>query len=77
MAFIREAAGLDEHSTVVDLAAGTGLMTRLLLPVGRLIAVEPVPEMRAALHSAFREYWADELAAEGFHGGPATQGSAS
>jgi SAM-dependent methyltransferase len=50
VAFIREAAALEEHSTIVDLAAGTGLMTRLLLPVGRLIAVEPVVEMRAVLH---------------------------
>jgi SAM-dependent methyltransferase len=49
VAFIREAAALDSHSAVIDLAAGTGLMTRLLSPVGRLIAVEPVAEMRAAL----------------------------
>jgi SAM-dependent methyltransferase len=49
VAFIREAASLDERSTVVDLAAGTGLMTCLLLPVARLVAVEPVAEMRAAL----------------------------
>jgi len=49
IAFIRETARLDQRSTVVDLGAGTGLMTRLLGPVGRLIAVEPVPEMREAL----------------------------
>jgi SAM-dependent methyltransferase len=49
VAFIRREARLDERSTVVDLAAGTGLMTRLLRPVGRLIAVEPIPQMRAVL----------------------------
>jgi SAM-dependent methyltransferase len=37
-------------STVVDLAAGTGKLTRGLIPTGaRVIAVEPVPGMRAQL----------------------------
>ena len=49
LAYIREAAELTQQSTVVDLAAGTGLMTCLLAPVGRLIAVEPLPEMRRVL----------------------------
>jgi SAM-dependent methyltransferase len=49
VAFIREVGRLSENSTVVELGAGTGLMTRLLLPVGRLIAIEPVSEMRATL----------------------------
>jgi SAM-dependent methyltransferase len=44
--------GLDSTSTVVDLAAGTGKISRLLAPrTGRLIAVEPLPEMRAVLAS--------------------------
>lgn len=42
--------GLGPSSTVVDLAAGTGKLTRLLVPTGaRLVAVEPVASMRAVL----------------------------
>jgi SAM-dependent methyltransferase len=37
--------------TIVDLAAGTGKLTRLLLPFGDVVAVEPVAEMRAHLAS--------------------------
>lgn len=48
--FMVEITGLDESSTVIDLAAGTGKLSRRLLPrAGHLIAVEPVPEMRAKL----------------------------
>lgn len=32
---------------ILDLAAGTGKLTRLLLPLGDVVAVEPVAEMRA------------------------------
>ncbi len=41
------------ESRVLDLAAGTGKLTRELLPTGaQLVAVEPVPEMRAKLAAA-------------------------
>jgi SAM-dependent methyltransferase len=46
-----EQLGLVERTTLVDLAAGTGKLTRLLAPlVGRTIAVEPVAAMREKLH---------------------------
>jgi SAM-dependent methyltransferase len=46
-------AGIGPESTVLDLGAGTGKLTRLLLPSGaRVVAVEPVPEMRAHIDGA-------------------------
>src|SRR4051794_37829459 len=42
--------GGGSDSVVVDLAAGTGKLTRELVPrVGRVIAVEPSEDMRAVL----------------------------
>ena len=42
--------GIGPGRDVLDLAAGTGKLTRCLLPTGaRLLAVEPVPAMRAKL----------------------------
>ncbi|MBV8236939.1 MAG: class I SAM-dependent methyltransferase [Acidimicrobiia bacterium] len=42
--------GIDAGSVVVDLAAGTGKFTALLVQTGaRVVAVEPVPEMRETL----------------------------
>ncbi len=43
----------NDKGTVIDLGAGTGLLTRILMPLaGRVIAVEPDPEMRAQLMAA-------------------------
>jgi SAM-dependent methyltransferase len=51
--WIFEQAGLGPGSVVVDLAAGTGKLTRALIGRGaRVTAVEPVPEMRMQLRAA-------------------------
>ncbi len=51
--WIVERAALGPGSVVCDLAAGTGKLTRLLVPSGaEVIAVEPVPEMREQLEAA-------------------------
>ncbi|MDX6485722.1 MAG: hypothetical protein QOF43_875 [Gaiellaceae bacterium] len=50
IARIVECLGLRPGRTVLDLAAGTGKLTRLLVPSGaNVIAVEPVREMRQEL----------------------------
>jgi SAM-dependent methyltransferase len=44
---------LGPGKTVVDLGAGTGKLTRLLVPTGaRVVAVEPIAEMRAHIAGA-------------------------
>ncbi len=46
-------AGIGPGRRVLDLAAGTGKLTRLLMPTGAdVVAVEPVPGMRAVLERA-------------------------
>jgi SAM-dependent methyltransferase len=53
--FLAARLRLGPGRTVVDLAAGTGKLTRLLLATGaEVVAVEPVAEMRAALPAAVR-----------------------
>jgi SAM-dependent methyltransferase len=50
--WIAERARLGPGRTVVDVGAGTGKLTRLLVPTGaRVIAVEPLAEMRAKLEA--------------------------
>ena len=54
--WLTEALGLANGSTVLDLAAGTGKLARLLLPTGaRVVAVEPVQGMRDVLRSVVPE----------------------
>ncbi len=51
-----ERLDLQPGRTVVDLAAGTGKLTRQLVPTGAtVIAVEPIAEMRAKLEQALPE----------------------
>lgn len=53
--FLTARLGLHDGRTVVDLAAGTGKLTRPLLATGaEVIAVEPVAEMRAGLPAGIR-----------------------
>jgi cyclopropane fatty-acyl-phospholipid synthase-like methyltransferase len=50
VAWIAARASLGPGRTVLDVGAGTGKLTRLLGPTGaRVIAVEPLAEMRAKL----------------------------
>ncbi len=51
---LREEIGIERGQTVVDLAAGTGKLTRLLVELlpAEVIAVEPVAGMRAQLELA-------------------------
>jgi SAM-dependent methyltransferase len=50
VAWIVSRTGIGSGSTVLDVGAGTGKLTRLLLPSGaQVIAVEPIAEMRALI----------------------------
>jgi SAM-dependent methyltransferase len=53
VAWLADRLGLRAGRVVVDVAAGTGKLTRLLVPSGaRVVAVEPLAEMRAQLEEA-------------------------
>jgi ubiquinone/menaquinone biosynthesis C-methylase UbiE len=53
VALIVDSLGIGPGRRVLDLAAGTGKLTRLLAPTGAdVVAVEPVPGMRARLEVA-------------------------
>src|SRR4029079_8784016 len=63
-ALIRE-LGMGPGKRVLDLAAGTGKLTRQLAPSGaELVAVEPIPEMRAKLEAVLPDVEAVEGTAE-------------
>jgi ubiquinone/menaquinone biosynthesis C-methylase UbiE len=56
VSWVCERLGIGRGRTILDLAAGTGKLTRDLVPTGaRVIAVEPLDEMRAHLERAVPE----------------------
>jgi SAM-dependent methyltransferase len=63
--WLADRLGLRPGRVVVDVAAGTGKLTRLLVPTGaRVVAVEPVAEMLSVLREAVPEAEAFEGTAE-------------
>jgi SAM-dependent methyltransferase len=65
VAWICERLGIGPGRTVLDLAAGTGKLTRQLVPThARIVAVEPLEAMRAHLAAAVPEAEVLEATAE-------------
>lgn len=65
MAWIAERLGIGPGRDVLDLAAGTGKLTRALVPFGgRVIAIEPIDEMREHLFAALPDVEAFDGTAE-------------
>ena len=65
MAWVAERLRLEEGRDVLDLAAGTGKLTRALVPFGaRVIAIEPIDEMREQLFRALPDVDAFDGTAE-------------
>jgi ubiquinone/menaquinone biosynthesis C-methylase UbiE len=66
IAFVIETLRIGPAATVVDLAAGTGKLTRELVPTGaELIAIEPVAGMREVLSRSLRDVRPEILVADG------------
>ena len=65
IAWTAERLGIREGRDVLDLAAGTGKLTRALVPFGaRVIAIEPIDEMREQLFGALPDVEAFDGTAE-------------
>jgi ubiquinone/menaquinone biosynthesis C-methylase UbiE len=65
MAWLSERLRLEPGRDVLDLAAGTGKLTRALVPFGaRVIAIEPIDEMREQLFGALPDVDAFDGTAE-------------
>jgi SAM-dependent methyltransferase len=65
VAWVAEQLGIGPGATVADVAAGTGKLTRELVRTGaHVIAVEPLPEMRAQLEAVLPEVEVREGTAE-------------
>ena len=65
MAWLAARLRLEEGRDVLDLAAGTGKLTRALVPFGaRVIAIEPIDEMREQLFRALPDVDAFDGTAE-------------
>src|SRR6478752_4513249 len=65
VSWLAEQLGIGPGTTVADVAAGTGKLTRELVRTGaHVIAVEPLPEMRAQLEAVLPEVEVREGTAE-------------
>jgi SAM-dependent methyltransferase len=63
--WLAERLGIREGRDVLDLAAGTGKLTRALVPLGaRIVAIEPIDEMREQLFGALPDVEAFDGTAE-------------
>jgi SAM-dependent methyltransferase len=72
--FLINTLGIDSATTVVELGAGTGKFTRVLVPLtaAKLIAVEPVESMRCRLQSLLPDLTVLDGTAEAIPLGEAT-----
>ena len=76
LAMIVDRLDLRAGRTVLELGAGTGKLTRLLVPAGgRIVALEPVPGMRTKLTAALQDATLRANAASGPAPGLGAEGS--